>query len=523
MIYRIEANKPNPSGKTVVTKFIHRTGIGNQIFEISAGLSVARTLGIDFEWVWLDNDKRDFGLEHFGIAKTPWWDVPVAAHSLGQGSAETIARACKLVSDSPETKIGICSPFQAEECFENVADEVRALFKLEPLAIDVPEGSYPVAMQVRRGDYVNHPRLDVCTPRYFLKAMEWMRGAVTSAHFFIVSDDPDWCRETFGSAPDVTVMPAQSPIDGLRTMAACKAHIISNSSYGWWGAWLAESGPVVAPDPWYKKPNHYGNWNPVPARWHRIMAPAALTPKREPFRTPEPPSIERAIVYPWKQSSAKWEELRYSIRSVEENFSDKECPIIIIGTSRPAFMQNKGRIKFVDEWTYAEAVLRGTQMAKKVLWMNDDIVLLKPCGWQDFETARYSGVIHVEQALKWMQEHKNRWFQGLGRAVVALSEHGTEPARNFSTHIPYVYANDMALEIFRTFGIWEKIPLETLYFNHFKTPCEHIGGFKSREPSDTATVLNYNDALLPGLKQFIMERFPAPGPNEFYYNALQFA
>ena len=249
--------------------------------------------------------------------------------------------------------------------------------------------------------------------------------------------------------------------------------------------------------------------------------------KPEPFIVPKHPTIEKAIVYPWKASNAKWDELRYSIRSLEKNFTDKTSPIFIYGTESPAFLKNSGRIKFFDEWTYAEAVLRGTQSAKKILWMNDDILMLEPCGWEDFETAVHAGKCDTEVAMKWQtDEIRNRWRKGLGRAVLALAECGIDPVMNFSTHTPYVYERDKALEIFKRFGLWEKIPLETLYFNYHKTPCRPIGGFKCKGLPVTpdAVVMNYVDRLITReFKEFVMNRFPDPTPYEFVNRVKEFA
>jgi len=36
----------------------------------------------------------------------------------------------------------------------------------------------------------------------------------------------------------------------------CDGHIIANSSFSWWGAWLSKSRKVIAPSGWFEGSNN---------------------------------------------------------------------------------------------------------------------------------------------------------------------------------------------------------------------------------------------------------------------------
>jgi hypothetical protein len=75
------------------------------------------------------------------------------------------------------------------------------------------------------------------------------------AEFFLFSDEPDFMAQAFANLPKAHVVrsdPAASWED-MFLMARCQHHIIANSSYSWWGAWLND-GPskrVIAPARWF--------------------------------------------------------------------------------------------------------------------------------------------------------------------------------------------------------------------------------------------------------------------------------
>lgn len=127
---------------------------------------------------------------------------------------------------------------------------------LTNLGQDVPATS--VAVHVRRTDYLIHPAFQVCGMGYYRNAFDTMRASVPGARFFVFSDDPAWCRENFKDQ-NATIMDSGNdsidPLHDLRLMSQASHHIICNSSYSWWAAWLAkrEGQHVLLPDRWYAK------------------------------------------------------------------------------------------------------------------------------------------------------------------------------------------------------------------------------------------------------------------------------
>lgn len=504
-------------GKVVVQEFVQDAGLGNQLFEWAAGYGIAKRLNLPFRWIWRPSSKRDFGLTHFGIGENPHVEYPLLVHRVGQGNRRFVEMAVQRITESKERFCGISCPSQAEECFIDVAGDIRQIFKLEPFDLPNPAGTVPVAVQVRRGDYIGHSRLNVVTPEYFANAMSFIRGEIPNAHFIVVSDDPAWCQQQFRTCFDVTVMPPQEPIDGLRTLASCKAHIISNSTFGWWGAWLGEKGPVVVPEIWHHKPGSYGDWNPVPSRWIKVsIRPEGEKLPTEPVKVrvaveQEAPKLDRAIVYPWHADQEKWHELGMSLRSVEKNFRDRDCPIFILGTRRPGWLKDNPRVKYVGAYTYREALTRGVQIAEKVLWMNDDIVLLKPVGWEECAVTRYLRDVSPDFLVKKHMD-LNPWREGVLRVSRQLAAEGFKDQKVYSTHTPYVFERAKAVEVFRRFGVWEKFPMEIPYFHLFGGEPVLLGDTRAHGlPFGDALFLNYADRLLgQDLKEALRKMFPDP-------------
>lgn len=154
--------------------------------------------------------------------------------------------------------------FQSPLYFQEIEDEFRTelntLFAStaddSPGLCEMLRGPASVAVHVRRKDYLIHDAFQVCDRTYYRNAMAKMRAAVPGARFWIFSDDPDWCRAEFREADEVVVDSGNAggnPLHDLRLMSLASHHIIANSTYSWWAAWLAKhpGQKVLMPDRWY--------------------------------------------------------------------------------------------------------------------------------------------------------------------------------------------------------------------------------------------------------------------------------
>lgn len=119
--------------------------------------------------------------------------------------------------------------------------------------------SNSVSLHVRRGDYVNNKiHGDVLELAYYKHALEIILNKVNDPRFFIFSDDPLYVKEKI-----MPLMPCarvhiidhnkklNSWID-MALMSKCLHHVIPNSSFSWWGAFLGSHNNqvVVAPKYW---------------------------------------------------------------------------------------------------------------------------------------------------------------------------------------------------------------------------------------------------------------------------------
>lgn len=134
-----------------------------------------------------------------------------------------------------------------------------------------------VAMHIRRGDYTkrfNRGLLEPLPISYYRAAMLRVPHGM-NATFLIFSDDLRWCRQELAAekAAGVNILFVRvlDPIEALLTMALADHHIIANSTFSWWAAFLyARKGQFVfAPRPWFG-PRQKESLALIPDHWIQL-------------------------------------------------------------------------------------------------------------------------------------------------------------------------------------------------------------------------------------------------------------
>ena len=133
-----------------------------------------------------------------------------------------------------------------------------------------------VCVHVRHGDNANPAAqlLGVLPTEYYMTALRGLEKEVESPHYFVFSDDISWARNVMPAGARATYVEHNRGADShedLRLMSLGRHHIIANSTFGWWGAWLGrkEGQIVYAPRRYYQNTDR-PNPDLYPARWRQI-------------------------------------------------------------------------------------------------------------------------------------------------------------------------------------------------------------------------------------------------------------
>ncbi|OUN82337.1 MULTISPECIES: alpha-1,2-fucosyltransferase [unclassified Bacteroides] len=174
--------------------------------------------------------------------------------------------------------------YQSEKYFADIKDEVRQAFTFDlkqangqslRMREQIDKDEHAVSLHVRRGDYLQPKHWEaigcICQLSYYRNALEEMGKRVERPRYYVFSDDLAWVKENL-DLPDAVYIDWNKGEDSwqdMMLMSRCRHHIICNSTFSWWGAWLnPRNGKIViAPERWTRDAD---SREIVPAEWLRV-------------------------------------------------------------------------------------------------------------------------------------------------------------------------------------------------------------------------------------------------------------
>lgn len=281
-------------------------GLGNQYFQYALGKNLELSNGwlvkYDISW-FAQQTERKLEINNFKVnipeatnqeinylkkkqprsGKLGWLFNIFPTHSFTYVQEQKLTFNPAILRVKPPIYLDGC--WQSEKYFLPIADRLRTEFQVrtEPVGENAKmlaemEKQEAVAVHFRRGDYVKIASTNKThgtpTPEYYRRAADYIIKNVDHPIFYIFSDDINWVRENFKLTEPMVFVDqngAGKGYEDLRLIRACRHHIIANSTFSWWGAWLAEHPGqiVIAPKQWYQSPDMDAS-DLVPGTWIRM-------------------------------------------------------------------------------------------------------------------------------------------------------------------------------------------------------------------------------------------------------------
>jgi len=274
-------------------------GLGNQMFQYSAGraLSLRLSLPLLLDASWFRRQfnpnvmtSRNYELSVFPnlenqdlVNKFP---LPTAIQNITNlAKGERIFHDTKISTaefSSLQTRkhLRLTGYWQNVAYFESIRETLcsdfslnyASLLKANPKLLQLDSGS-TLGIHVRRGDYVSLPPNSKTnrTPQasYYAEAIDLVMSRCDISKIVIVSDDVEWCQRHFNGNLFNIASEKNSSIEDFAIFYTCDHHIISNSSFSWWAAWLKpeQDHTVIAPAHWHPDGSSFKS---IPGHWTAI-------------------------------------------------------------------------------------------------------------------------------------------------------------------------------------------------------------------------------------------------------------
>ncbi len=261
-------------------------GLGNQLFQYAAGRGLATRLGCPLfldqsplAQVGASDTVREFALD--------WLIEPSQLIDSGKSQTGRLVSAVRrrvpsfaggrvfqqqgFAYDPRITQVSLgailSGYFQSWRYFADIDQELR-----QDLLAHIPQSAWQahtaaqlqslgpwIALHVRRGDYLlarNSAFHGLLGRAYYERALALLKSKGVSGQIVLFSDDPQSAKTMLGDLASHAVLIEPSAgahaMESIGLIAQAPAIITANSSFSWWGGWLADpqNSMVVSPNQW---------------------------------------------------------------------------------------------------------------------------------------------------------------------------------------------------------------------------------------------------------------------------------
>jgi hypothetical protein len=208
--------------------------LGNQLFEVASTLGIAERHGAEALFPAWEYGK--------------FFEVPGATFEIPGSTFQVPGKVVKERQFgfydwdlNPSESADLLGYLQSEKYFGSarlkLRDEFVELVKANAGTLfDKPV----ICMQIRRGDYVGNGNYYQLSANWYIDALLTNFPDWREHNILFVSDDIEYCRTHFECMPNSYFSTGKSDIEDMALASCCDHFIISNSSFGWWCAWLGE-------------------------------------------------------------------------------------------------------------------------------------------------------------------------------------------------------------------------------------------------------------------------------------------
>ena len=235
--------------------------LANQMFQYASLKGIARKHGYDFSIP----PEEVFG-QHDPLVKGDNLNIYNVFESIANNNIQLAKNQIltermhefdkELFEECPDN-VDLYGYFQSSKYFDHIRDEIKSDFTFtnevqsvcDEMIESIDNGRKLIALHIRRTDYTVNPNHPVQSLEYYEEALKHFDK---NERIIVFSDDPDWCQQQkLFDNDDIMISEGNDADVDLCLMSKCNYHIIANSSFSWWGAWLADSEQIIAPINWF--------------------------------------------------------------------------------------------------------------------------------------------------------------------------------------------------------------------------------------------------------------------------------